>query len=243
MEGRADRDISQPLKRLLIVASISQITKGGSWTPLPGGGWKFDIQFQTKFKWDTAAVKKKLAKATREALYKAGADVREATRKQMSSRAPSKNGRQWQVGERMGYKLIARIDKVPKSDRVTSWRTSRFPGGYLRSQIQSDFDSGRKSVVVGPEVGGRNPRVNYLLERGGTATYYFVPGGKQRRSGNTVYGTLSNRRPKARGRSGAVEAGVFSFTRPIRPRRFMEKGLAKALPKIPECFRGRLRVS
>lgn len=225
------------------MASISQITKGGSWTPLPGGGWKFQIEFQTKFKWNTPAVKRKLAKATREALNKAGNDVREATRKQMSSRAPLKSGRQWRVGERLGYELIARVDKIPRSDRVTSWRTARFPNGYLRSQIQSDYDTGRKSVVVGPEVGGRDSRVNYLLEKGGTATYYFVPGGKQRRSGNKVYGTLSNRRPRARGRSGAVESGVFSFSRPIRPRGFMAKGLAKALPKIPECFRGKLRVS
>lgn len=222
------------------MASIASLTRGLSLIPTPGGGWKVDITVRTKFKWNFAKVKRSIEAGSIDALYKAGADVREATRKQMSSRAPTKGVRQWKIATRHGYDLIARINKVPKPDRVTSWKTARFPTGYLRSQIQSDL-LGKKSVVIGPEAGNRSPRVNQLLERGGTATYYFVPGGPQRRSGNTVYGTLTNRRPMVGGRNGSPMMGLYSFTRYIKPRGFMAKGLAKAMPKIPEAFRNRIR--
>ena len=136
---------------------------------------------------------------------------------------------------------VTRINKVPKNDRVTSWKTSRFPGGYLRSQIQSDFSMGKRSVVIGPEVGGRDPQVNQLHERGGSATYYFVPGGIQRKSGKTVYGTLTNRPPRISG-TKITQVGLYRFTRTVKGRHFMERGLEKAKKKIPECWRGKLRI-
>lgn len=221
------------------MASIGTLLRGGSLVPTPGGGWKLDIQVSTKFKWDFAKVKKSIEKGTIDALYKAGADVREATKKQMSNRAPLSKPRQWKIASRHGFDLIARVDRVPKSDKVTSWKTSRSPKGYLRSQIQS-APLGKKSVIVGPDT-ARNPRVNWLLERGGTATYYFVPGGIQRRSGKKVYGVLTNRLPMVGGRNGTPEMGIYSFTRTIKPRRFMAQGLAKAMPRIPEAFRNRIR--
>jgi hypothetical protein len=203
----------------------------------PSIRWKLN----TKFKWKTAQFKRMIDATSAVALEKAGADVREATRKQMSNRAPRNNAVQWKIADRHGYELIARIDKVPKSDRVTSWKTSRFPGGYLRSQIQSDFSTGKKSVVVGPEAGGRDPRVNQLQEIGGPASYYFVPGGKQRKSGRKVYGTLSHRAPRVYG-TQIAQVGLYRFTRAIKGRHFMERGLKKAAPKIPECWRGQLRI-
>lgn len=218
-----------------------RVTRYSNSTPAnllpPSIRWKLN----TKFMWKTEKFKKMIDATSAVALEKAGADVREATRKQMSNRAPRKNAVQWKIADRHGYELIARIDKVPKSDRVTSWKTSRFPGGYLRSQIQSDFSMGKKSVVVGPEVGGRDPRVNQLQEVGGPATYYFVPGGKQRKSGNKVYGTLAGRAPRVYG-TRTAQAGVYRFTRTIKGRHFMERGLKKAAPKIPECWRGKLRI-
>lgn len=224
------------------MASLPQLLRGGSFAMGPDGTFTFSLEVKTKFKWQDGKLKRKLGEATAKALYLAGADVREATKKGMSHRSPLTAPRQWKIADRMGFELIARVSQVPKSDRVTSWKTARFPEGYLRSQIQSDYTSGKKSVVVGPEAGGRNPRVNYLLERGGMATYYFVPGGKQRRSGTKVYGTLTNRPPRLRGTRDA-QSGYYRFSRTIKPRGFMAKGLAKALPKIPERFRGKLNVS
>lgn len=233
------------------MASIASLTRGLSLIPTPGGGWKVDITVKTKFKWNFAKVKRSIEAGSIDALYKAGADVREATRKQMSRRRPLGSKKEtieekqrvlkkWKIASRHGYDLIALIDRVPKSDRVTSWLTDRFPTGYLRSQIQSDL-VGKKSVIIGPEAGNRSPRVNQLLERGGTATYYFVPGGQQRRSGNKVYGTLTNRRPMVGGRNGSPMMGLYSFTRYIKPRGFMAKGLEKAMPKIPAAFKNRIR--
>jgi hypothetical protein len=218
-----------------------RVTRFSSSTPANLLPPKIRYKLNTKFMWKTEKFKKMISATDAVALERAGADVREATRKQMSNRAPRKNAVQWKIADRHGYELIARIDRVPMSDRVTSWKTSRSPTGYLRSQIQSDFSLGKKTVVIGPEVGGRNPRVNQLQEVGGMATYYFVPGGKQRKSGNKVYGTLSNRAPRIRG-TRITQVGLYRFTRGIKGRHFMERGLKKAAPKIPECWRGKLRI-
>ena len=216
-------------------------TRFSSLTPAKFLPPKIRYKLNTKFMWKTEKFKKMIDATNAVALERAGADVREATRKQMSNRVPRKNPVLWKVGERHGYELIARINKVPKSDRVTSWKTSRFPGGYLRSQIQSDFSMGKRSVVIGPEVGGRDPQVNQLHERGGSATYYFVPGGIQRKSGKTVYGTLTNRPPRISG-TKITQVGLYRFTRTVKGRHFMERGLEKAKKKIPECWRGKLRI-
>ena len=257
------------------MASIGQLLKGGSFTPLPGGNWSFDVKIKSKFKWDTKKLKRKIGESNAKALKKAGGDVRSATKKAMSFRSPLgsksqtaaqkvKSMKKWTIATRGGSSstaavrrdskgrflsgsakrqaegsmlLVALIDKVPRPDVVTSWRTPRFPKGFLREDIEYDYDYGRQSVAIGPT---KSPKVNRLLEFGGTTTHYFMPFSKQppgtRRDRTVVYGRLTNRRPTVRG-TRIFQSGVYSFTRSVRGRGYMEKGLAKALPKIPEKYR------
>lgn len=221
------------------MASVASLLRGGSMTPTAGGGWTFKID--SKFQWDTPKLKRKLGEANAVALKRAGMDVRRAVQKGMSSRMP-KAPRQWRIASRHGFNLVALVTKVPRSDVVTSWRTARSPNGELRQSIEYDYDYRTESVAIGPSVQRMRPSVNRTLEFGGTTTHYFVPvrrnppGGRK----NTIYGRLSNSRPKVRG-TRIEQRGVYSFTRTVKGRGFMAKGLAKALPKIPERYRNTIK--
>jgi hypothetical protein len=217
------------------MASLTRLLRGGSMVPDGAGGFTFKLD--SKFKWDTAKLKKKIGAANAKALQRAGMDVRKAAQKGMSSRTP-KAPRQWRIAQRHGFNLVALVTRVPKPDVVTSWRTSRNPKGELRQSIESDYDYGRQSVAIGPSASRMRPAVNKILEFGGTTTHYFVPvqrnpPGRRR---NTIYGRLSNSRPRIRG-TRVEQTGLYSFTRSVKGRGFMAKGLAKALPKIPERYR------
>jgi hypothetical protein len=224
------------------MASLAQLMKGGSFTPLPGGGFSFNLKIKTKFKLDTARVRRKLGEATADALKFAGYDVKKATRREMSNRTPTKRAQNWKIASRHGFDLYAQINRVPKSDRVTSWKTPRHPDGFLRSDIESNYDTRSKTVVIGPS---KIPRINRLHEFGGQVTVYFkpIPRPPGSRWGNRIYGVLTNRRPKVTGSSRIQQAGIYSFTRNVKPRRYMEKGLQKALPRIPKYFKNMIRVS
>jgi len=218
------------------MASIASLMRGGSMVPDGAGGFTFKLD--SKFQWDTKKLRKKIGEANAKALKRAGMDVRSAAQKGMSSRQPLGNARQWQIAERHGFRLVALIRKVPKADVVTSWRTSRNPKGELRQSIEYDYDYGREKVAIGPSAARMRPAVNKILEFGGTTTHYFVPvrrnppGGRR----NTIYGRLSNSRPRVRG-TRIEQSGLYSFQRTVQGRGFMAKGLAKALPKIPERYR------
>lgn len=218
------------------MASIQQLMKRGSMVPDGAGGWKLELS--TKFKWDLPHVKKKLGEADAKALKYAGMDVRKAVQKGMSNRQPLSKPRQWKIAERHGFQLVALVRKVPKPDVVTSWRTSKNPKGELRQSIQSDYDIKAGKVRIGPEYPPMRPSVNRLLEEGGTTTHYFVPVARNPpgRRRNVVYGRLQNSRPRVRG-TRIEQTGVFSFQRTVKGRGFMAKGLAKALPKIPDRYR------
>jgi hypothetical protein len=88
-------------------------------------------------------------------------------------------------------------------------------------------------VVVGPS---RYPKVNQLNEFGGSKPYYFVPTyGKypaSRKYKTPTYGYLTNK-PTA--------SAIHTFTRNVKPRRFMQQGLTKALPQIPAQFKDTVR--
>jgi hypothetical protein len=207
----------------------------------------FRFRVGTKFKWDLPKVKKMLGDANARSLKKAGRIVFTAARspKVMSSRAPrAKTDIRYKVGERQGYQLYAVIDKVPKSDIVTSWKTNRFPDGFLRKSIEYDYSTTSKTVVVGPG-STRGYKVASLQAYGGTAKYWFMPFARKGQSkyGRKVYGRLTNSQPMAGGRNGVPEMGVFSFTRPLRGKQYMERAtkIALAAGKIPEQWRNALR--
>jgi hypothetical protein len=221
------------------MASLAQLLRGGSLVPDGAGGFK--LQISSKFKWDTEKLQRKLGEANAKALQRVGMDVRKIVQKGMSSRTP-KTPRQWKIASRHGFDLVALVDKVPKPDVVTSWRTTRNPKGELRQSIESDYSHRRQSVVVGPAADRMSPRLNVLLEKGGTTTHYFVPVRRNPpgRRKNAVYGRLQNSRPRIRG-TRILQGGIYSFTRTVKGRGFMSKGLEKALPKIPDRWRNSVR--
>jgi hypothetical protein len=221
------------------MASFARLLRGGSLVPDGAGGFKFKLD--TKFKWETAKLKRKIGEANAKALQRVGMDVRKIVQKSMSSRTPKKP-RQWKIASRHGFDLVALVGKVPKPDVVTSWRTSRNPKGELRQSIESDYSHRRQSVVVGPAADRMSPRLNVLLEKGGTTTHYFVPVRRNPpgRRKNAVYGRLQNSRPRIRG-TRILQGGIYSFTRTVKGRGFMAKGLEKAMPKIPDRFKNSIQ--
>jgi len=221
---------------------VSIVAIDPSFFPAP-----FRFRVGTKFKWDTPKVKRLLNDANRRSLKKAGRIVFNAARssKVISRRSPrAKTDIRYKIGERQGYQLYAVIDKVPKSDVVTSWRTSRFPGGFLWKSLEYDYSTTSKTVVVGPG-STRGYKVASLQAYGGTAKYWFQPFARKGQSkySRKVYGRLTNSRPMAGGRNGVPQMGVFSFTRQLRGREYMERAtrIALASGKIPEQWRNSLR--
>ena len=182
----------------------------------------------TKFKWQH--VKDRVAVARQRCLKIAGAEVRRSTQRSMSNRKPVRE-KLVDLGTVKGERLVAKRTQIPLPDRVTSWKTAMFPKGFLRSDIQYDYDRITDSVVVGPQ---KLPKLNRLHEVGGPVRLWFVrtraPSKVPRRfSGGAVFGITSNR-PAG---NNPIELG----TRRVKARRYMENGLAAAMPKIPEAFR------
>lgn len=184
---------------------------------------------QTKFKWDH--VLQKYGEGRARALKIAGAEVRRGAQRSMSNRTPLKTPRLIYVGTVNGERLVAKRTQIARPDRVTSWKTAMFPKGFLRSDIRYDYDSASDSVVVGPAMA---PRINKLHEVGGPVKLWFVrtsppPRVPRRLSGGTVFGITSNR-PAGR---DPVPLG----SRRVKARRYMEKGLKEAMPKIAPAWR------
>ena len=221
---------------------MSIVTIDPSFFPAP-----FRFRVGTKFKWDTPKVKRLLDDTNRRSLKKAGRVVFNIARssKVISKRSPrTKTDIRYKVGERQGYQLYAVIDKVPKSDVVTSWKTSRFPKGFLWQSLEYDYSTSSKTVVVGPG-STRGYKVASLQAYGGTAKYWFMPFARKGESkySRRVYGRLTNSQPMVGGRNGVPQMGVFTFTRPIRGKAYMERAtrLAVASGKLPEQWRNQLR--
>jgi hypothetical protein len=182
----------------------------------------------TKFKWEH--VRSRLAVGRERALKIAGSDVRRATQRAMSNRKPIKE-KLIDLGVVDGERLVAKRRQIAIPDKVTSWKTARFPKGFLRSDIQYDYDATTDSVVVGPT---RLPKLNKLHEVGGQVQLWFVrtraPASVPRRlSGGAVFGITSNT-PAG---TNPIELG----SRRVRARRYMQTGLDDAKPNLAEAFR------
>ena len=199
---------------------------------------------KTKFSWQGETLKKLVGEAAAKALQNAGMDVRKSTQRMMSSRKPLSVPRFWKVGERNGIPMVAAVRQVPKADKVTSWKTSSWPKGFLRQDVQSDFDNRSQSVVIGPS---KAPWLNQLHEFGGTVPLYFLGSHRPRREyqgrklppsvmGNEgAYVGILSHRPV----NGAVSLG----TRNVRGRAYMEIGLQASIHRIPPQFQNTLRRS
>ena len=207
---------------------------------------EFRWRIGTRFSWETDTVRRLLDAANRRSLKKAGRIVFNAarSRKVISQRSPRATEIRYKIGERHGYQLYAVINKVPKSDIVTSWKTPRFPQGFLRKSLQYDYSTTSKTVVVGPG-DTRGYKVASLQAYGGTAKYWFEPFARTgvARYSRRVYGRLTNSQPMAGGRNGVPQIGLFTFTRQLRGREYMERATRIALEsgKLPEQWRNSLR--
>ena len=203
----------------------------------------------TQFQW--AELRSRVGAARATALKRAGMDVRRETQRAMSVRQELSRPRFVDGGTRGGQRLIIKRYQIPKPDRVTSWKTERWPKCFLRSDIISDYDTNTQSVVIGPRM---IPRLNKLHEIGGTVSLWFTPGitprTAPRRFAGAVFGTLTNFN---RGRAAVNAAGQFgrqtedlggSFfwgRRRVKPRRYMRQGLERAMAKIPRAFEGMIQ--
>lgn len=186
------------------------------------------ITGKTKFKW--AHVFDRMSVGRQKALRIAGAELRRAVQRAMSNRRPTIE-KLVEIGTVNGQRLVARRTQIPKPDRVTSWKTPNHPKGFLRSDIQYDYDSSSDSVVIGP---AKLPKLNKLHEIGGTINLWFVktaaPAKVSRKfSGGAVFGITANR-PVGK---DSIKLG----SRRIKARRYMQIGLKNGMDKIPEAFR------
>lgn len=177
-----------------------------------------------------------VGQAARDAMLRAASDIREQTRRSMSHRNTPKRVTQFRVGEKDGRPLVAEVRKMPKGDRVTSWKSPSQPEGLLYSSIRYYYDTATKSVVVGPE---RMKRVGQIHEFGGSVPVYFTYTGSRKRRSRKFpgarFGMLSN--------NSIGQRSIYLGQRRVKRRPYLSKGFAKAAPKIPLQFKNRLTVS
>ena len=210
----------------------------------------------TKFQFSKERLRKLVGEAAAQALQKAGLLARRVTQRGMVG-GSNKTGRSMPkkptlrvYGTKDGRPVIGAIYGIPRQDRVSSWA----PMAFLRNDIQSDYDFGTKSVVIGPS---KVPWLNQLHETGGTANFYVASpkyprtqyAGKNLPRSMLGYG--------ARGRKGSGMPGSYVGyvtnkpvtdaipigSRTLRGRRYMENGFQAYKSKIPEQFRNSIRSS
>ena len=188
----------------------------------------------SKFGWKD--LKGRVGAGRARALKIAGLEVRRTTQRSMSVRKELTFARFIDGGKKDGRQIVIKRYQIPKPDRVTSWKTAMHPRGFLRSDIQYDYDPASDTVVVGPV---KAPRLNRLHEVGGSVKLWFMrtgplPGTTRKFNDGAILGVLRNRQSRGGSR---IEIG----DRPVKARRYMAKGLAKALRKIPMAFRDQIR--
>jgi hypothetical protein len=200
----------------------------------------------TKFQFSKEKLRTLVGDAAAEALQKAGLLVRRTTQRGMvggstpSGRRPRANPVFRVYGEKDGYPVVGAITRVPRDDKVSSWA----PKAFLRNDIQSDYDFGTKSVVIGPS---KAPWLNALHEFGGSRTFYVAIG----RDPTPIYNnkklkrSLMRKGPKGWGAYvGYVTDRPRSFKigqRTIKDRNYMANGVQASLRLIPEQFRNTIK--
>ena len=201
----------------------------------------------TKFNWNKDKLKKLIGEAAAQALQKAGLEVRRITQRGMvgGSTTSGRTGRKNPVfriyGEKDGYPVVGAITKVPREGKVSSWA----PKAFLRNDIQSDWDAGTKSVVVGPS---KAPWLNQLHEFGGSRSFWVSIG----KEPTPLYN--GKKLPRSMMRKGSKGWGayvgyvtdrprMFSIgKRTLQPRKYMENGVQASMHKIPQQFRDKIKT-
>jgi len=210
------------------------------------------INTKTTIRLDDKRVRRKLGEANAKALKIVGMRVQEKAQRAMSNRSPLQQPKLVKIGTAQGSgdsggkrrdsrgrflrdtggprDLVAMVTRVPKPDRVTSWKTGRNGKGFLRADIRYAYDPFRGSVVIGPAT---IPKLNALHEFGGSETIHFYAAGggpkRSRKFRNPIYGRLTSRRKS--------KPPIYTFTKSYKPRRYMERGLKATASQIPTAFR------
>ena len=219
---------------------------------------------------NTAHVRKRVSRGTKEALPGAGVIVQRSARRQFSHRNV-KNKPKWQeVGTRNGRPVLAMEFRPPLSGKITSWKNPRGRGavktGFLRTLIKFDVDNRRESVAIGPtdeatwlnklqEFGGSGQRVLRLIghypsngRRKNKVLERFPPpasligGGRRKKGRKSLAG-------------GSAYVGVWvdpahtrrrktvdlvSRSARVPPGQYMSKGLAKVRDRLAAQWKDRI---
>jgi hypothetical protein len=195
---------------------------------------KATVRFINEIRRVNAAYNRGLQKA----LDRSGTITRRSAQRQFSRRKPKKKPTFTPVGTIEGVPLVSASFRQPIPGKVTTWRTTRNPGGYLRSAIFYAKDMRRESVVIGPsdkavtvnqlqEFGGSAPRQLKLVSPTPVSEFAGVRFDSPRYVGQWL-NVGSRKRGRVRRRTQVqVPAG-----------RYMGKGLQKVVGQIPQQFRG-----
>jgi hypothetical protein len=145
------------------------------------------------------------------------------------------------------YRMLRWSSRKSEPSRLSTYRSSRFPKGFMRWDMQFVYDRASDSVVVGPV---SVPWLNALHEFGGNKTVrlwvgfptgqdYTQPDEWQRANPGVAQWRNDPYRSRAYTRNWQATTITRTARYPKRP--YMGPGLAKALPKIAEQFRDQIR--
>lgn len=126
--------------------------------------------------------------------------------------------------------------------RLTTYRSGRFPKGFMRTDIQFEYDPVTDSVVVGPVM---VPWLNALHEFGGARTVRLWVNKSAwnfpDRPDRPGVGDWRNDPYRSRAWTRNFEPTTVTKTARYPKRSYMKPGLDKALPRIAEQFKDQVR--
>ena len=125
------------------------------------------IKPKVRVKINTRHVQKRYKAGRDKALERVGANMRRQAKKEFSGRSPRKKPVWKKIGTKEGVPIVEASFREPRPGKVTSWKTRRNGGGFLRSAIEYRRDDAKGSVVIGPMP--RAKWLNKIQEFGGAA--------------------------------------------------------------------------
>tara|TARA_Y100001973_G_scaffold106824_1_gene188487 strand:- start:12363 stop:13076 length:714 start_codon:yes stop_codon:yes gene_type:complete len=211
-------------------------------------------KFRLRFRINEKKIKRKVKLGSFAALHKAGSIIRRNAKKQFSVRKPRSVPLWKQEKPFRGNKVVSMRWTTTKEGKVTSWR----PKVFLKSKIFYNIDRQKVSAVIGPDRGVT--KVNKLQEYGGSDRLFLQSITKFRTPNILGYTPPANLMDKSwkrgkKARKARAWIGIW-VSRPMKrlqgpvlysnkgkvpSGRFMKKGLRASKPKIPPCFRNKIR--
>jgi hypothetical protein len=224
-----------------------------------------DATVRVKTKIDTGRLKNRYRAGRDKSLDRIGANMRRQAKREFLNRKPKAKPTWRRIGEKDGTPILEVSFKQPTANRVTSWKTARSPGGFLKEAVEYRRDDRAGSVVIGPMP--RATWLNVIQEKGGSAPVQWrmltkkpadrLKGGIEVPAGMGRGGTSGGR--DSRGRflkgSGGVAyivgkvdpahtrkrgAVMQTGSQRVKPGRYMGNALTKQRAKIPQQFRNRI---